>query len=233
MLALRSPPISSALVGVGVGGGCSKKSLIFGGGTRGGPMRPRIVLLKSSLPVTVPPSRDLRSGELLPCGMLLKGTLEGIFDGLIGMPDLCADTDDPSMDVLLLAADEGPMTEEDKGLRFNVAAGVFGLAGGGPRRVPARLADGAVLTDAVFAAGGGLQGVFARGGAAREAGIGADAANSSRYLCPWTRNGRPYSSSQFSRIFRRSTSTFGSSLAMRFRIFSSRSRRVGSRFSPF
>lgn len=172
--------------------------------------------------------RGLRSGELLPLAMLLKGSRAGILDGLRTLPPkLEADTDEVKA---LPAVDDGPMTEEASGLRDDIAVGVFDLCGGGaPLRVAFRLADGA-FADLVDADGGGLLGVFDRGGAALG---GAAASSSSRYLSPCTRKGRPYSSSQLSRILRRSASIFGKSLAMRFRIFSSRSRRVGSRFSPF
>lgn len=72
-------------------------------------------------------------------------------------------------------------------------------------------------------------GVFDLGGAF----FAAVSAITSRYLSPKTRNGRPYSSSQSSSVRMISASILGRSLAMRFRIFSSRKSRVGSRFSPF
>lgn len=92
--------------------------------------------------------------------------------------------------------------------------------------VPGRLVEadfGACLTGI-----GAAEGVFARGGGARDA----EAYNSSRYRSPRTRKGRPYSSSHLSRVFFSSASTFGSSFAIRLRIFSSRKSFPGSRRSP-
>jgi hypothetical protein len=81
--------------------------------------------------------------------------------------------------------------------------GVFDRLGGAPPRiVPARL--GATDDLPIVAGFVGiplLEGVFARGGGAAFA---ADAYSSSRYRLPWTRKGRPYSSSQLSSVFLRS-----------------------------
>ena len=100
--------------------------------------------------------------------------------------------------------------------------------GGALATLFARLAAGVGLAEAFLDAGGGPEGVFDLGGGA----LACEAAISSRYRSPCTRNGRPYSSSHCSKIFLNSASTLGRSFAMRFRIFSSLSRRVGSRFSP-
>lgn len=212
---------------------------------RGGPIIPLTLFLKSSLHDPTTAGRGRRSGELLPCGMLLSGArtvgagiLLGLGPlGLWGIPvtGLWPDTEAPKFvlaaEAGLVAADGGRaadcgLTEAAKGLRALV--GVCDL-GGGPRSVPLRLAGGAVLTDLGCVAGAWLLGVFDRGPAALAAALWM----SSRYRSPWTRNGRPYSSSQLSRMSRKSASTFGSSLAIRFRIFSSLRSLVGSRFSPF
>jgi hypothetical protein len=51
-----------------------------GGGARGGaPVRPRMVLLPKSSSLL--PGRALRSGLLLPWGMLERGARAGILDG--------------------------------------------------------------------------------------------------------------------------------------------------------
>jgi len=65
------------------------------------------------------------------------------------------------------------------------------------------------------------------------AGFASDASSSSRYLSPCTKNGRPYSSSHFSKTFLNWMASLGRSLAILFLIFSSLKSRVGSRFSPF
>src|SRR5271155_759584 len=83
--------------------------------------------------------------------------------------------------------------------------------------------------EGVLDRGGKLLGVFDRGGGA----LASASAISSRYRSPWMRNGRPNSSSYFSRVFVSSAVTFGNSFAILFRIFSSLRSRVGSRFSPF
>ena len=126
--------------------------------------------------------------------------------------------------------DVGAAVDCERGFARTVWKPVVGVLdrsweGGGPLTVAARLAG----ADFVDGARDGIDGVFERGGGC----LDCMAAISSRYLSPKTKNGRPYSSSQASRTFFSSASTLGSSLAMRLRIFSSRSRRVGSRFSPF
>ena len=149
-----------------------------------------------------------RSGELFPWGMLPKGTRAGILEGVLP----------PAVDIELA-----------RGLRVTVPVGVFApeRGGGCPLIVlpPCWLGGAGLMT---LAAGGGHEGVFDLGGAD----FALDAASSSRYGSPCTRNGRPYSSSQLSKVFFRSASILGRSLAILFLIFSSRSRRVGSRFSP-
>lgn len=205
--------------------GGAKISFIFGGGTRGGPIWPLSVLLRSSLPWPTIAGLVRRSGELLPCGMLLKGALAGIFEGLLMLPaPPYAETEAPK---LVLDADGGALVEAARGFR---GVGVWDLGGGGPRNVPLRLADCAVLeADLGWVVETGLLGVLDRGGAA----FTRAASSSSKYRSPWTKKGRPYSSSHSSRIFLRSASILGKSFAIRLRIFSSLRRRVGSRFSPF
>jgi hypothetical protein len=95
-----------------------------------------------------------RSGELPPCCMFFNGARAGIFEGLFA-PE--------AMDI----------TELARGLRDTLApkleTGVFArVGGGGPRTVPARL--GAVDLGRVAGLVGipEFDGVFARGGAARD-----------------------------------------------------------------
>ena len=104
--------------------------------------------------------------------------------------------------------------------------------GGGPRRtLPPRWLGGAIdLVLLLNDDAGAMDGVFDRGGGAARLDV---SAISSRYLSPRTQNGRPYSSSQSSRTFLRSTSILGSSFVILFLIFSSLNSRVGSRLSPF
>jgi hypothetical protein len=140
-----------------------------------------------------------RSGELPPCCMLLRGARAGILDGLF-MPD--ADMEPPNPEE----------TELANGLRDTLApkfeTGVLARLGGGPRTVAARL--GADLGPvAGFVGIPVFEGVFARGGTALEA----EAYNSSRYRLPWTRNGRPYSSSQSSSVFFKSCDYISFALA--------------------
>jgi len=169
MLPLLSLP-TEIWLGVGVGGACVNKSLIFGGGIRGGPIRDLIVLDKSSLSWPTTAGLGRRSGEFLPSARLLKGAREGILEGLL-LPMVEAENDDTDDFIMLLAVDDGPIVDEARGLRAIEAVGVFALGGGGPLIVALRLADGAVRADLVLAGGGGLQGVFARVGIA----LGADA----------------------------------------------------------
>lgn len=129
---------------------------------------PLTLPLKSSLPCPRMAGRGRRSGELLPCAIVLNGSLAGMFgilDGLIrpglrGMLDPpYAETEEPK---LQLAA-EGGLTEEAKG--FRVLTGVCDLGACDPRRVPLRLGGGAALAERACAAAEGLLGVFARTGA--------------------------------------------------------------------
>jgi hypothetical protein len=77
--------------------------------------------------------------------------------------------------------------------------GVFDRLGGAlPRTVPARLGACEDLPTVAGLVGMPLlEGVFARGGGAA---FCAAAYSSSRYRWPWTRKGRPYSSSQLSSV---------------------------------
>lgn len=175
MLVLLSLP-TEIWLGVGVGGACVNKSLIFGGGIRGGPIRDLIVLDKSSLSWPTMAGLCRRSGEFLPSDRLLNGAREGILEGLL-LPMVEVENVDADDFIMLLAVDDGPIVEEARGLRAIEAVGVFALGGGGPLIVALRLADGAVRADLVLAGGAGLQGVFARVGIDLD--VGALAASSS------------------------------------------------------
>ena len=116
--------------------------------------------------------------------MFFKGARAGILDGL-----------------LATAEETGAAgTELARGFRdtliLKFAVGVFDRDGGGPRTVPPRWPAGAGL--AGFGCDcGATEGAFDGGGADLE-----EAYSSSRYRSPWTKNGRPYSSSQVSKIGR-------------------------------
>lgn len=112
----------------------------------------------------------------MPSARLLKGAREGILEGLV-LPIVEVEYDETDAFIILFAVDDGPMIDEARGLRAIEAVGVLARGGGGPRMVALRLAGGAVRADLVLAAGGGLQGVFDRGGAALD--TGALAASSS------------------------------------------------------
>lgn len=138
--------------------------------------------------------------------MLPRGTRDGIFEG----------------DLL-------PFVVGAFRLMLPAPVGVFVAERGGiPRAVSLpRLFEAVCFAEFGCDFFGGPAGVLERGGAFEEAAV-----ISSRYLSPKTKNGRPYSSSHLSSSFLRSASTLGNSLAILFRIFSSRSSRVGSRFCP-
>lgn len=154
--------------------------------------------------------RCARSGDLLPC-VVDNGARAGMRDGLVFLTV------------------ETAAVDWEKALPRTVLLKLVGVL---DRNVEA----GGALTVALLPAAevlefdrAGIDGVLERGGGA----LACVASISSRYRSPKTRNGRPYSSSHDTRIFVNSASTFGSSFAIRLRIFSSRSKRVGSRFSPF
>jgi hypothetical protein len=96
-----------------------------------------------------------RSGELPPCWRFFNGARAGIFEGL-------------------LVTEAVDMTELAKALRDTLApkldTGVLArLGGGAPRTVPGRLGGADLVRVAGFVGIAELEGVFARGGAAREA----------------------------------------------------------------
>jgi hypothetical protein len=148
MLSLRSPRLNSnRFIGVSAGSGGMKRSFIRGGGAIGGGI---FRIVEES-------SRDggggRRSGELPPCCMFFKGARAGILDGLF-------------------APEAMDMTELASGFRTlapKLDTGVFArLGGGGPRTVPARLGAADLGRVAGFVGIAALEGVFARGGAARD-----------------------------------------------------------------
>ena len=112
----------------------------------------------------------------MPSARLPRGARAGILDGLV-LPMVEVEYDETDAFMMLFAVDDGPMVDEASGLRAFEAVGVFDRSGGGPLMVAFRLAGGAVRADLVLAEGGGLQGVFDRGGAALL--TGAPAASSS------------------------------------------------------
>jgi len=194
MLSLRSPRLNSKRfigVSIGDGSGGTNRSFIRGGGAIGGAIL-RIVAESSR------ESCGRFSGELLPFVVPFSPAREGILEGLF-----CADADTE-------APKFGP-TDCAKVLRDMLAAetlwpkfdtGVFDRLGGAPRTVPARLGAAEALPTVAGLVGIPLlEGVFARGGGAA---FCAAAYSSSRYRLPWTRKGRPYSSSQLSRVTLRS-----------------------------
>src|SRR3954469_1952125 len=78
--------------------------------------------------------------------------------------------------------------------------------GGGPlMELPGR-DSGCCLAKVDLVVEGGAEGVLERGG-----GFAATGVKASRYRSPWTRNGRPNSSSQCSNSLRRSASSLGNS----------------------
>ena len=144
--------------------------------------------------------------------MLLRGTRAGIFVG-----DLA-----PPLD--------GPIVLYFVGL-LPVGVLVADRGGGGPLiELPGReigsLNELPGREVALEALGGGPDGVLERGGGFSTGEI------SSRYRSPWTRKGRPYSSSHISSSPRKSASILGNSFAILLRIFSSRNNLPGSRRSP-
>jgi hypothetical protein len=150
MLSLRSPRLNSKrFIGVSAGSGGMKRSFIRGGGAIGGGIF-RIVAESSR-----EGGGGRRSGELPPCCMFFNGARAGIFEGLF-------------------APEARDMTELARGLRDTLApkfdTGVFARLGGGPRTVPARLGAAADLGRVAGLVGiPEFEGVFARGGAARDA----------------------------------------------------------------
>ena len=165
----------------------------------------------------------LRSGELLPYRIVLKGTRAGILEG---------DLPPAAKEITELGAAFAPRTVPPGVRAFPIGVFAPERLGGAVRTVlPAREgaadAGGFVGTDIVVDLDKAL-GVFERGGGA----LAEAASKISRYGSPWTQKGRAYSSSHFSKCRFRSASIFGNSLAILLRIFSSRRRRVGSRFSP-
>jgi hypothetical protein len=136
-------------MGVSAGSGGTKRSFIRGGGAIGGGIF-RIVA-ESSLEG----GGGRRSGELLPFCIFFNGARAGIFEGLF-------------------VTEAEDMTELAKALRDTLApkleTGVFArLGGGAPRTVPGRLGGADFGAVAGFVGIAELDGVFARGGAAREA----------------------------------------------------------------